>query len=121
MRCLLAIGMALTFAGPCLATDAIHLACAGDLYIRGQVEKHVFSMAIDLESRAVTIQGYDPVPMFGDTSRETVAFMARPGSLGGVSTGTLNRMTGATSVHIISQIDGLLIFEGLCKPTQRLF
>jgi hypothetical protein len=78
-------------------------------------------MAIDMEARTVTVDGFDTVPMLGDTSSETVAFMAQPASLAGVSTGTVNRTTGAAQVHIISQIDGLLVFRGVCKPAQPLF
>ena len=83
--------------------------------------KYGLSLAIDMNARSVTVEGHEPVPIMGDAKGDTVVFIADPGTIAGVSTGTLNRITGAASIHIISPMEGLRIFEGTCKQAQKLF
>ena len=106
--------------------EPAHLACSGKLRVvnAGGVtiaDKYDLSLAIDMNARSVTVDSYEPVKIMGDAKGDTMVFMADPGTIAGVSTGTLNRITGAASIHVISPIDGLRIFEGTCKQAQKLF
>ena len=106
--------------------EPTHLACRGELRVinAGGVttaDKYDLSLAIDMNARSVTVDSYEPVKFLGDIKGDTVVFMADPGTIAGVSTGTLNRITGAASIHIISPMEGLRIFEGTCKQAQKLF
>ena len=77
-------------------------------------EKSSIAVAVDTPRKMITINDVQ-WPIFGDASRETIVSMdPNRGSL------TLNRITGAISVHFI-QLDGLKTFHGECKPTQKLF
>jgi hypothetical protein len=94
--------------------------------IRGGVstpeEPWSFSLIIDTDKKTAKVDDYEPVELFGDSSRNTVVFMppgTRTGNYG-VSTGTLNRLTGETSINIIRD-DGLRITRGICKSARRLF
>jgi len=84
--------------------------------------KQVYSLAVDLAAGTVAVGNYEPAPIVGDRNRDTVVFMAKPEWSVGVSTGTLNRITGAASIHIIPLTGkGLYIFDGTCKPAAKLF
>jgi hypothetical protein len=65
------------------------------------------------------VDDYNPVRMLEDTTKNTVVFMPSPPSDFGVSTGTLNRITGEASIHIIR--DALQIIRGICKSARKLF
>jgi hypothetical protein len=103
------------------------LACSGTLrVIRGGVstpeEPWTFSLIIDMDKKTAKVGDYEPVELFGDSSKNTVAFMpprTRTSDYG-VSTGTLNRITGEASINIIRD-DGLRITRSICKPARRLF
>jgi hypothetical protein len=78
-----------------------------------------FSLIIDIDKKTATVNDLPPVPIMGDTSKNIIVFMAsRQTSNYGVSSGTLNRLTGATRIHIIE--DGLQILIGTCKPARKL-
>jgi hypothetical protein len=51
---------------------------------------------------------------------DSVFFLAAPGQSLGVSTGGLNRRSGELWLHVIST-DGLLLYDGTCKPAANLF
>ena len=79
------------------------------------------SLTIDHEAGTVSIGTYGSAPIMSKPDDESVVFMAKPGSIAGVSTGVVHRFTGAASVHIITLTDGLYRFYGQCKPAQRMF
>jgi hypothetical protein len=103
----------------------VRLSCYGEMHIlrarSEQVNKQSLLVTIDVRAETVTVGSYEPVPMVGKPDRDTVMFTAKPGSSVGVSAGTLNRMTGETSINIITLTDGVYKFEGVCKPAERLF
>jgi hypothetical protein len=80
-------------------------------------KSHVIT--IDTDRKTIMVDDYDSVPFLGESSKNTIAFMPSTPSDFGVSTGTLNQVTGETSVHIIR--DGLQILSGMCKPARKLF
>jgi hypothetical protein len=69
-------------------------------------------LACDGEMRTLGIAGIGERPE---------KYSVSPGSNLGVSTGTLNRITGAVSIHILPFGGGLLGFDGICKPAKALF
>jgi hypothetical protein len=75
-------------------------------------EKSSIAAAVDVAKKTVTINGVSwSIP---DASRETIVAMDDKGSV------SLNRTTGAISVHFI-ELNGLKKFYGECKPAQKLF
>jgi hypothetical protein len=77
-------------------------------------ERSSLAVTVDITKKTVTINGVS-WPMAGDASHETIVSMdPDKGSV------TLNRITGAVSVHFI-EYDGLKIFRGECKRAQKLF
>ena len=101
------------------------LACSGTIRvvaggISSPEEPWSFSVIIDMDKKSVTVNDYEPVELLGGPSANTVAFLASQGSNYGVSTGTLNRITGEASIRIIKH-DGLWVTRGICKPPKKLF
>ena len=83
-------------------------------------ERWTFSLIVDVHKKTVTVNDLPPVPIMGDTSKNTIVFKKSPEmSNYGVSTGTLNRLTGATRVHMIMQ-DGLQIVIATCKAARKM-
>jgi hypothetical protein len=115
---------ALTTSQVALAADPVHLACNGGMRVVNAnnvvAENYTVSLAIDLQAGTLTVDGYEPVQIVDDRG-DTVVFEAKPETKTGVSTGTLNRITGAASIHIIKSTRGLHIFEGTCKRGEKLF
>jgi hypothetical protein len=109
---------------PEVKAQVTQLACSGTLrVIRAGIsspeEPWTFALIIDIDKKTVTVDDYEPVQLFGDSSQNTVAFMPSTPSNFGVSTGTLNRITGEASIHIIR--DGLRIMRGICESARKLF
>jgi hypothetical protein len=104
--------------------DPVTLACYGEMRVLGQAGidqrpwKDSLSIVIDQQAQTITVGNYQPVPLVGNPQDSTVAFVAKPASRYGVSTGTLNRITGAASIFILPLNGGLLLFDGICKPNQ---
>jgi len=77
-------------------------------------ERSSIAVAIDIDRKMIAINDVQ-WPIFGDASQETIVSMdPNRGSL------TLNRTTGAISVHFIEPT-GLKKFYGECKPARKLF
>jgi hypothetical protein len=122
-----AAGIALIFIltlPPEAKAQVTQLACSGTLRVisagvSSPEEPWTFSITIDTDKKTVTVDDYNPVRMLEDTTKNTVVFMPSPPSDFGVSTGTLNRITGEASIHIIR--DALQIIRGICKSARKLF
>src|SRR5262245_25155855 len=56
--------------------------------------------------------------LVGDPSINPIVFGLSPPTTFGVRRGTLNRVTGTASVHIIK--DGLQVLNGICKPARKV-
>jgi hypothetical protein len=119
------LGLVLALMLPCeyAQSEPIALACSGKMTAarRHVTEDYSISITVDIAARTVTVGSYGTVPILGDLHADTVTFMKNKDTLAEASTGTLNRLTGVASVHIITLIDGLYQFYGTCKPAQRLF
>lgn len=77
-------------------------------------ERASITVAVDIPNKSLTINGMKWT-IAGNASDETVVGMdPDKGSV------TLNRITGAVSVHFI-EYSGLKKFYGECKPAQKLF
>jgi hypothetical protein len=105
--------------------EVVSLACLGTSRVPfASPEEHwTFVLKVDLDRRTVTVNDLPSVPFFGDSEKDTVVFIASPpSSQPGVSSGSLNRLTGAVRVHIIIDEGGQLqIVTGTCKPATKLF
>jgi hypothetical protein len=104
------------------STKPVHLSCTGTIMatIRAVEEDYTVAITIDLEAKTVTVGSYGSAPIFGNRSGDTMFFMAAKKSRYGVSTGSINRLTGVATVHVITLTDGVLRFHGICKPAQKL-
>jgi hypothetical protein len=102
--------------------EPVLLACYGEIRNARseQTEKYALPVRIDLQAGTVRVENYEAVPFMGPPEDDTVAFIAKPETKIGVSTGSINRITGQASIHIIRN-DGLLIFEGNCRRAEKLF
>ncbi len=119
------LSLAFALMGTCgyAHSEPIPLACSGKMTaaIRHITEDYTLAITVDLRAKTVTVDSFGTVPIVGDTDGDTVVFMVDKKSTSQVSTGTLNRITGGASVHIITLTDGLYLFYGTCKPAQKLF
>jgi hypothetical protein len=100
--------------------ESVSLSCSGTLRVlqAGVSSPVTFALVVDADNKIVTVADYEPVPIVGDAFKSTLVFTASPPTnIYGVSSGTLNRLTGAASIHIID--DGLQIITGICKPPRR--
>jgi len=107
------------------ADDLLLLACYGEMRTLGlagvgqEPEKYSLSIVIDQQAKTIKVGDYDPLPFLEhpyDPQHSTVQFTAGLESKYGVSSGALNRTTGAASIHIHPTGGGVLGFEGACKP-----
>jgi hypothetical protein len=71
-------------------------------------------VAINLYRGTMKVDGGSAWPLSGDTSGDVLVAMSP-----GVGSATLNRITGAASIHSI--VDGLEVFTGTCVRAERLF
>ena len=117
---ILALALGLVTSGNAKAENVL-LSCWGtvELIQQGRQvnpadEKSSIAVAVDTTGKTIAINGVS-WPIAGDASRETIVAMDQDkGSF------TLNRITGAVSVHFI-EYNGLKKFYGECKPAQKLF
>jgi hypothetical protein len=104
--------------------EVTYLSCSGTMRtIRAGVsspeEPWTFSLTVDTERKTIMVDDYEPMPFYENASKNTIGFWPPTPADFGVSTGTLHRITGEASIHIIK--DGLQILDGVCKPARRLF
>jgi hypothetical protein len=78
------------------------------------------ALTIDLRARTVTVGGFGTARISHE-DQNTVVFIANPEATIGISTGTLDRITGVVNMHMIMLREGVLTFHGMCKPAQKLF
>jgi hypothetical protein len=103
----------------CAREQPIKLSCTGETWSLGTSEKYTALLTVDLKARAVAFEGYKAVPILGDTEKDVLVFTDSKVT-DGVSSGSLNRMTGVVSVRFVFE-SGLHRFDGICKPAQKLF
>lgn len=104
-----------------VGADSSGLHRENDCREQASTEDYTIAITVDLRAKTVTVGSYGTVPIVSDTDSDTVVFMVDKNSIAQVSTGTLNRITGEASVHIITLTDGLYLFYGTCKAAQKLF
>jgi hypothetical protein len=117
--------VALNFVTPCLEAraEATYFSCSGTVrMIRAGIfspeKPWTFSLSLDLERKTIIVDDYEPVPLVGTPSINPIVFGLSPPTTFGVRSGTLNRVTGTASVHIIK--DGLQVLNGICKPARKV-
>jgi hypothetical protein len=76
---------------------------------------YLMSLTIDHGARTASVDSFGSARIVTNPDNEFLLFKAEPGSVMGVSTGTVNRITGDVSVEIISLTDGLYKFYGRCS------
>ncbi len=115
--------LALTISGRALAEPPVFLACSGEMIDRAHAtsEKRAIIIAVNLETRTLTVLGYEPVAIISEAADGTVAFgSTERGVVNGVTAGKLNRITGLTSIDFKTN-DDVHIFDGTCKRAEKLF
>jgi hypothetical protein len=106
------------------SADPLVLSCSGE--IRGSAdtaqapENYSLPILIYEQDKSIQVGNYEPLPLSANREDNRIVFQAKPGSTVGLSSGTLDRVTGAASIHIIPIDGGPLDFEGICTPAKRL-
>ena len=113
---------AMLIASPIAHAEPVHLSCDGrTLTASGKVlENHARSLTIDLAAGTVSFNGSGPLGILPATAMDgpdRVQFIAVPQPAIGVSTGSLNRITGEVGVEFT---DGAY-YHGTCEVGSRLF
>ena len=118
---------ALVLAASVANAAPIYLRCEGTTTAvmqgqRDRVVKDLRSLTVDLSTKTVRLEGEDPMQI-EQMGEEVIDFASTdPSSLvRGVLLGSINRISGAVWVNIVTLTDGLHIFEGTCKPAQKSF
>jgi hypothetical protein len=65
---------------------------------RDRRQADALALTIDLPAKTVTVGSYGTVPIASDPNGDRLVYLAKPGSTFGLSSGTINRITGAASV-----------------------
>jgi hypothetical protein len=117
--------VALSFITPCLEAraDVTYHSCSGTVRmisvgILSPEQPSTFSLSLDLERKTIIVDDYEPVPLVSNPSTNPIVFGLFTQTTFGVRSGTLNRVTGTASLHIIK--DGLHVLNGICKPARKL-
>ena len=117
--------IALAFITPCpeARAEATYLSCSGTVRmvrvgILSPEQPSTFFISVDLERKTIIVDDHEPVPLAGNPSIDPIVFGLSPQTTFGVRSGTLNRVTGTASVHIIK--DGLQVLNGICKPARKV-
>ena len=123
MKAPMLLTLAVLWISTAQAAEPTYLSCSGTTYVISAArpspeEPYTVSLIIDRDKKTVTVGDYPPVKLLSD-EKNAVVFMPSPPSDFGVSTGTLNRITGEASIHIIRE--GLQVFRGTCKLARKLF
>jgi hypothetical protein len=96
------------------------LSCEGEVRRQndGKTDNDIYLVTIDQAGKAVTVGSWGSASIIGQTD-EVLTFVGTESP--GVSSGSINRFTGAAAIHIITMTDGLYSFYGTCKSATRLF
>jgi len=84
-------------------------------------ESYTLSLSIDRGAGTVEVGSWGTAPIISKPDDDTLVLMARPGTVEGPMSGSINRVTGMTSINIITSFDRLWSFRGRCRTAQRLF
>jgi hypothetical protein len=135
------IAMALVLAAGVANAAPVTLSCSGTIYTLEHererpekthpiVYKALRTLTVDLSAKTVMLEDEKPTPIEQMDQKwvrfgvEDVSPLVRGLLLvrGGLQSGRLNRISGNVILEIVTQGgDGLDIFEGVCKPAQKLF
>jgi hypothetical protein len=122
------VAVAVLAISPIAHADPVHMACSGARMLpnRRVDTNSVLSLTIDLRAGTVTVGGYQPVgilpasPESGvqDSENNEVSFI---GSIQGVSSGSVDRVTGEANITFCVHTPQERFFSGICRPVQKLF
>jgi hypothetical protein len=120
----IAVSIALMLVCSEAMAEVTYLSCSGTM-IRAVEPREpspdwTLSLIVDTEKETITVEDYEPVQLSGG-SKQVLVFMSANPTQDGVSTGTLNRISGKVSINIIDPTLGLLKYAGICKQAQKLF
>jgi hypothetical protein len=118
----LALILALTLCAEAKA-EIVPLSCAGTIF--PEKVQQTFVLLVDTDKKTVAVGNYEPSPFIDASSSfidfEAASITADPphATKSGVSSGSLNRITGEVIVRIFNDGGGLSLFSGTCKKTQK--
>jgi hypothetical protein len=107
---------------------SIQLICDGKLTVMRnmRVIRELRTVSIDLNAKTVTLEAAGSAPT--DEMREDKVLFSQPNAVifgrqpvSGLLWGEINRISGAIYAHIGTSTDGMYVYEGACKPAQKLF
>ncbi len=115
---------------PTARAAPIVLACYGESKVLGPAGadqspwKDAHTVKIDVDAHTITIDEYDPAQLLigQDANENPLGMLPSSGhETDGISTGTIDRITGAIDVNIFPASGRLIGFRGTCKPAKKLF
>jgi hypothetical protein len=121
---LLALTLVLTLCTEARA-EVVALSCAGTIF--PEKVQQTFVLLVDTDKKTVTVGKYEPSPFIDASSSfidfQAVSITADPphATKSGVSSGSLNRITGEVIIRIFNDDGSLSLFSGTCEKTQKLF
>jgi hypothetical protein len=114
----LALILALTLCAEAKA-EIVPLSCDGTIF--PETVQQTFVLLVDTDKKTVAVGNYEPSP-FIDASSSFIDFEAASitedpphATKSGVSSGSLNRITGEVIIRIFNDGGGLSLFSGTCK------
>jgi hypothetical protein len=120
---LIIIAMALVLAASASATP-IKLVCnLTRTTVLSRVGREPRTLTIDLSARTVTLEGYAPAPI-NHTDGDQIDFGAKDFHelvIGDTMSGNINRVSGALFIRGFPINGTSFVYEGTCKPAQKLF
>jgi hypothetical protein len=130
---ILLLAVAVSAMSPVARADPVHMACRGQMLLPNKSidTTAVLSLKIDLRALTVTVGGYQPVGILPpipasqksgiikEAESNEVSFIGT--TIGGVLSGTLDRVTGDANITFQKDKPQERFFSGICRPTERLF
>ena len=100
----------------------ILLSCEGEMRVvaRNVSEKTTLSLKIDAGKVQVG-SSWGSSAISSKPDQDTMIFGKSLEPTFGEPTGAVNRLTGETSIYILTLTDGVYRYYGYCKPAQKLF
>jgi hypothetical protein len=116
---LLAFTVAIALAGVGYAADKITLNCEGTATVVSQTEPSVGSIQIDIDNGIVLINPGDHNVPITKITEQSITFSGNSG--GFLVNGSMDRISGATSMNVSGDSGLMWVYHLMCKPAKPLF
>ena len=91
--------------------------------VLNRVDRETRTLTIDFSANTVTLEGYAPAPI-NNRDRDQIEFGAQDIHalvIGDTMYGNINRVSGALFIRDFPKNEASFVYEGTCKPAEKLF